>query len=100
MDSGGPSAINVTFVEHEHAVGDAHHHLHVVLDKEEGEPAIAPQLLDPIEQALAERRVDPRHRLVEQDHLGVGHQHAAEFEELALTARQRAGILVGEPARC
>ena len=28
-------------VEDEHAIGDTHHHLHVVLDEEEGESPVA-----------------------------------------------------------
>ena len=41
-----------------------------------------------------QRRVDAGARLVEQDHLRIDHQDAREFEQLLLTARQRAGGLV------
>ncbi len=47
-----------------------------------------------VEQALLECRVDPSHRLVEHDQLGVGHQGPGHLQQLALTTGQVAGELV------
>ena len=87
-----PSSMTIT------AVADGHDRLHVVLDDEDGRAAGRPQLEDVFEQLHRQRRRDPGHRLVEQDHARSGHQRAAELQQLALTARQRAGVVVGQAA--
>ena len=81
---------------HDHAVGVVHDHLHVVLDEEEGDAVLGAQALHVVEQAPAERRVDPGHRLVEQQEARLGHQRPGELEQLALAARERARVGVGE----
>ena len=68
-------------------------HVHVVLDEQDGAP-FGLELMDVVEQALFERRVDARHRLVEHDQPGVGHQRPRHLQELALTTREVAGELV------
>ena len=45
---------------------------------------------------VRETRVDAGHRLVEQQHLGVGHQRPHDLDEPALAAAQVAGVAVGE----
>ena len=55
------------------------------------------ELLDALDDQLQQRRVDACCRLVEQDRLRVGHQHAGKFEQLALTARKHAGWLPLKP---
>ena len=45
--------------------------------------------------AAAQRRAHAGHRLVEQQEPRLGHQHAREVEQLALTARERAGVVAG-----
>src|ERR687895_634442 len=77
-------------VEHDHVVAQAHHQVHVVLDQEEG-PALLVELAHERGDAVEQRRVDAARRLVEQDRLRVGHQHAGELEQLLLA--------VGEVAR-
>ena len=49
-----------------------------------------------------ERRVDAGHRLVEQHERRFGHQRPRDFEQLALAARKRAGIVLrlGAQAEC
>ena len=49
---------------------------------------------DVLEQLDAQRRADAGHRLVEQHERGSSHQRAREVEQLALPARERAGVLV------
>ena len=84
---------------HDHPVGVVHHHLHVVLDEQEGDPVLGAQALHVVEQPPAEGRVDARHRLVEQQEARLRHQRPGELEQLALAAGERAGVLVGEPGR-
>src|SRR5919106_868780 len=50
---------------HDHAVGVVHHHLHVMLDKQERHALLGTQALHVVEQAAPQGGVDPRHRLVE-----------------------------------
>ena len=78
---------------HDDAVGVVHHDLHVVLDEQERDALLAPQALHVVEQARAERRVDPGHRLVEQQEARLGHQRPGELEQLALPAGERARIV-------
>ena len=66
--------------------------------EQEGRAALARSCPDVLEQLEAERRVDPGHRLVEQDHARLGHQRPPELEQLALAARQRARVVVGQRA--
>ncbi len=56
------------------------------------------QLRDLLHDHVQQRRIDAGAGLVEQDQLRLGHQHAGEFQQLALAARQHAGRLVA-PAR-
>ena len=69
------------------------HHVHVVLDEQHGHALVA-QPADVLVEALLERRVDAGHRLVEHHQRRVGHQRPGHLEQLALAARQRAGVLV------
>jgi hypothetical protein len=81
---------------HHDPVGMIHYDFHVVLDEQEGHPEFAPQSLHVLEQPPPERRVDPRHRLVEQEQLGFRHQRARQLEQLALAPRERARVGVRE----
>ena len=54
------------------------------------------QPLHVVEQAASEGRVDPGHRLVEEQEARLGHQRPGELEQLALAAGERAGVVVGE----
>ena len=75
-------------------VGDVAHHVHVVLDEQHGHAEVL-EVEDVVEQRLGERRVDAGHRLVEHDQRRVAHERARHLEELALTARERRGEVVG-----
>ncbi|EMA58782.1 membrane associated protein [Halorubrum distributum JCM 13561] len=52
--------------------------------------------MDPIQELLLEGRVDPGERLVEQHHLGVGHQRAGHLQQLPLAAGEVPRVLVRE----
>src|SRR5918994_3722025 len=67
---------------HDHAVGVVHHHLHVVLDEQEGHALLGAQPLHVVQQPAAERGVDTRHRLVEQQHPRPCHQRPRQLEQL------------------
>ena len=62
-------------------------------------PSLGAQPLHVVEQPLPERRVDPRHRLVEQQQPRLGHQRPRQLEQLALPARERARIVVARLSR-
>ena len=68
-------------------------HVHVVLDEQHGAP-LGLELMDVLEQALLERRVDAGHRLVEHDQLWIGHQRSGHLQQLALSTGEVAGELV------
>ncbi len=61
----------------------------VVLDEEEGDAVLAVQPRDGRRDLAQEGAVDPRRRLVEQDHARARHQRAAELHQLLLPARER-----------
>ena len=66
-----------------------------MLDDEERHPAPV-DLDDALDDGLEQGGVHARPRLVQQDDRWLGHQHAREFEQLALAARKRARGLAGE----
>ena len=72
--------------------------VHVVLDDEDGRAAGRPQVDDVLQQLDRQRRRDPGHRFVEEDHAWSGHQGTAELQQLALTAGERAGVVTGKAA--
>ncbi len=69
-------------VEHHHPVGEVHHHAHVVLDQRDGEPPLVAEVEDEAGHVLLLLGVHARHRLVEQEQLGVERQRAAELDAL------------------
>ena len=81
---------------HDHPVGVVHDHLHVVLDEQEGDPVLGAQALHVVEQPAPEGRVDPGHRLVEEQEAGLRHQRPGELEQLALASGEGARVLVRE----
>src|SRR5690606_37597164 len=95
-DHGGrPADELAALVHHHHRVAQAHHQRHVVLDEQEGDAALAVELLDLLADLAHQRGVHARARLVEQHDLGVGHQRARQLQQLLLAARHGAGRLVG-----
>ena len=86
-----------SFVEDEHAVADPHDDFHVVLDEQERQSPVAAETLQPAgagaqPSAGFTPAIGSSSRII----VGIGHQHAAELDELALSAGHSAGILVGE----
>ena len=74
-------------IEHHDALGDVHHHVHVVLDEHDG-LARAVERPDLLLHLVDHRRIDGGGRLVEQDEVGVGHERGGKGEELALAIGQ------------
>ncbi|AEK29578.1 Hypothetical membrane associated protein [Bifidobacterium animalis subsp. lactis CNCM I-2494] len=84
---------DLAFGHHGDPVGDMAHHVDVVFH-EQHRGAVFAQRDDVIEQALLQRRVHAGHRLVEHDELRVAHERTGHFEELALAAGERPGVVV------
>jgi hypothetical protein len=76
-------------VQRQDAVGDAHHHLHVVLDGDDGD-ALALQLQHQIDEARDGALVDAARHLVHQDHARLHGEAAGEFQALALAGGELA----------
>ena len=76
--------------EHVHAVADAQREIDALLDDEQRPPLVAQ-----LEQRLGDRvdreRREAERRLVEQQELGVAHQHPADRDHLLLAAAERRG---------
>src|SRR3972149_2261657 len=89
--SGRPLGDLLPVVQDEDLLRNPHHHLHVVLDDEDGLP-LGPKLPDRFQQVVQERAVDPRGGLIQEDQLGIGHQDPDELQELLLAVGEVAGI--------
>src|SRR5690606_16440122 len=74
-----------------------------LLDQQNGQPCLAPDFDEFVEDEVGDRRSQSHGRLVEHQELGRGRQTPADGEHLLLTARKRAGKLLaallepGEP---
>ena len=80
-------------MQHGDAVGELHHHLHVVLDDQDGEV-----LGDPAHQLHGVVRLGRAHaggRLVEAQQFRFGGERDADFEIALLAVRQIGGQFVG-----
>ena len=91
-------------VEDGDAVADAHDHLHVVLDEQDGQAQLGPQLVDERHHLGRLARVHPGGRLVEQQELGLAAERAGDLEPTLVAVRQVLGQVVaaaasGRPAR-
>src|SRR5687767_6321329 len=80
-----------TVVEHDHPVGDVHHHAHVVLDEGDGGAELAVDVKDEARHVLLLLDVHARHRLVEQKQRRLGGERAAELHALLQPVGQLAG---------
>src|SRR5262245_56965559 len=69
-------------VEHDHAVGDVHHHPHVVLDQHDRGAELVVDVEHEAAHVLLLLDVHARHRLVEQQHLRFHRQRASEVDAL------------------
>src|SRR5690606_30275060 len=94
-DGGGPLGDRPAPVEHDDVVGQAHDHVHVVLDDEERAP-LRVELLHESPDAPDEGGVHAARGLVEHDRVRVAHEHARELEQLLLPVGQVARLDVLE----
>ena len=69
-----------------HAVGDVAHDVQVVRDEDVGEPELALQVLEQVEDLRLHRDVERRDRLVADDQLRVDRERAGDADALALAA--------------
>ena len=96
--SGVPRATTAPWFEGEQLVGDRGDQRHVVLDDEDAAARLEPhppqQRAEPLGLGLG----DARRRLVEQQHLRLGGQHAGQVDDAAQTGRQLLDELVAEGA--
>ena len=74
--------------QHHHMVAEPRDGVHLMLDQQDGD-ALAHQRAQMFAELACKRRIDAGDRLVEQNELRLGHQHAAKLEQLLLAARQR-----------
>jgi len=80
-------------VHHEHLVGDVARARDVMGDVEEGDPGLALESQDQVEDADADRHVEHRDRLVAEDHAGLDGERPGDRDPLALSARELVGVL-------
>src|SRR5262245_12699610 len=78
-------------VEHRHPVRDVHHHAHVVLDERDGGAELAVDVENEAAHVFLLFDVHARHRLVEQEELGLGGQGPRQLDALLQPVRQAAG---------
>ena len=71
-----------------HAVGDVADDVQVVGDEDVGEPELALQVLEQVQDLRLDRDVERRHRLVADDQLRVDRERARDADALALAARE------------
>ena len=95
---GRPVGDQAPAVEHEHAVGDRADELHVVLDEQDRQPALA-QVVEDVLQLPLLGRAQAGDRLVEQEHLRSLRERAGDREQAQLAERERVGGVVGAVAR-
>src|SRR5436309_1466015 len=81
-------------IEHHYPIRDAHHHRHVVLDKQDGYAAVA-DVSDQLHEGVRFRGVHAGDRLVEQQHRRLGGQRQRHADQPLFTIGQRARKIVG-----
>src|SRR6266850_6208511 len=69
-------------VEHHHAVGDVHHHAHVVLDQNDGGAIVVVDVEDKAAHVLLFLEVHSGHGLVEQQDRRLGGKRSAQLDAL------------------
>src|SRR6266542_2098637 len=89
--TGRPVGDLAPVVEHRHAIGDVHHHAHVVLDQGDGGAELAVDVEDEAAHVFLLLDVHPGHGLVEQQQRGLGRQRPGQLHALLQT--------VGQPPR-
>ena len=86
---------DMALVEHDHARGERHDHLHDVLDDHERD-AHAVDATQQLDRALDLAGCQPRQRLVEQHQPRLQRQHARNLQPLAAGRAEPARPLIGE----
>src|SRR6266849_5647814 len=94
-DAGRALGQLLAVVEDEDRLAEPHDDLHVVLHEEHGLAPVA-QLPHGVQELVEQGAVDPRRRLVEQDEIRVGHEHADELHQLLLAVGEIARVFPGE----
>src|SRR5713226_1819439 len=79
-------------VEHQHAIGQIHHHPHVVLDQRNRGAVVVADVEDEARHVLLLLEVHAGHRLVEQQEVGLHRESAAELDPLLQPVRQLADL--------
>src|SRR5574343_1176638 len=87
---GGAVADLLAVVQHHHAVGDVHHHAHVVLDQDDGGAELLVDVQDEAAHVLLLLDVHAGHGCVEQQHAGLHRQGAAQVHALLQAVGQAA----------
>src|SRR5450432_2646259 len=83
------------FSHHYYWIAELVHDGQLVLDHEDGHPLVAQRhqlVADPPGQI----RVHTGHRLVKQEHAGLGHERAHDLDQPALATAQVSGVVIGE----
>ena len=75
-------------IEHDDAVGDVHHHAHVVLDQHDRRAVVVVDVEDEAAHVLLLLDVHAGHRFVEQQDGRLGGQRAAQFDALLQSVGQ------------
>ena len=75
-------------VHHRHAVGDVPHDRQIVRDEDVGEAEVALQRVEEVDHLRADRDVERRDRLVEDDQLRVESERPRDADPLPLAARE------------
>src|SRR5713226_3487307 len=99
VDDGGVGAHGIghalgnlaAVVQDHHAIGDIHHHAHVVLDQRDGGPELVVHVEHEAAHVFLLLDVHPGHGLVEKEELGLGGEGAGQLHPLLEP--------VGQPAR-
>src|SRR5437870_6151622 len=78
-------------VEDGHAIGDVHHHAHVVLDQDDGRAPLLVDVEDETRHVLLLFLIHAAHRLVEEEDLGIEGERPAQLHTLLEPIGERAG---------
>ena len=79
-------------IEDEHAIGQIHHHAHVVLDQRDRGAVMRVHVEDEATHILLLLEVHPGHRLIEQEQVRLHGERAAELHPLLQAVRQFADL--------
>src|SRR5499426_3591423 len=81
---------DATVLHHVGIVGDVERKRRALIDQQDGEIELAPDLGQAAQQILHDHRRQPERELVHQQEFGAAHQRAADRQHLALAPRQQA----------